>query len=130
MRFYLASRYDRKDEIERYAASLRERGHEITSRWHEPDAQDGEEWAQYAMQDLADLFRAQRVLCFTVEPTEPTTGGHHVEFGLAMMANRLRREGGHFPPIVVGPRVNVFHYLVEQYDSLDDYLELLDRLEA
>jgi hypothetical protein len=56
-------------------------------------------------QNCEDLIAAQTVIIFTEKPnTILATGGHHVEFGLALAQNK--------GVIVVGLRENVFHYLL------------------
>ena len=58
-----------------------------------------------ARADCEDLIAAQTVIIFTEKPnTILATGGHHVEFGLALAQNK--------GVIVVGPRESVFHYLL------------------
>ena len=50
-RVYLAARYSRREEMADVAGQLRERGHEVTSRWHEGDAHLATE------DDLLGLYR-------------------------------------------------------------------------
>ena len=144
MRLYLASNYKRREQMEEYAEALRERGIDVISRWHGPqgipapeDPENEAGWRAIATQDLADIMRAQRVMVFTDEPDGETggyhtTGGHHVEFGMALCMSRMPNwpsaKTRHYPPIVVGPRIGVFHYLSEVYPSFDAYVGVLDAL--
>src|SRR5260370_22529594 len=58
-----------------------------------------------ARQDCEDLMAADAVIIFTEIPnTILATGGRHVEFGLALAQGKR--------VIIVGPRENVFHYLL------------------
>jgi len=79
MKLYLAAAYGRRDEIEGYAAELRDIGHEITSRWHgRQNPHEGSLLADLlnfegpqiaaaysaACMDYDDLLRADRVAVF------------------------------------------------------------------
>jgi hypothetical protein len=139
MLVYLAARYSRYPEMQKYAAMLAQAGHEVTGRWilgdHElrSDGQsDADEWAvRWAQEDWDDLMAAEAVVSFTEGPGEVpgrARGGRHVEFGAARAAGKLL--------FVVGHRENVFHYmpdvhfipigpdplaaLVARLDDLDD----------
>src|SRR5260370_9542714 len=58
-----------------------------------------------ARQDCEDLMAADAVIIFTEIPnTILATGGRHVEFGLALAQGKR--------VTIVGPRENVFHYLL------------------
>ena len=104
MRYHLAARYARRVELCRYREQLLSIGDYVTSRWldfcKKPD------WScEIARADCADLMAADTVIVFTEMPkTIFATGGRHVEFGLAMAQDK--------GVIVVGPRENVFHYLL------------------
>ena len=99
------------------AGQLRERGHEVTSRWHEGDAHLATEddllgpdqtlAICLASEDWDDLERAELVISFTEPPrSAPNRGGRHVEYGLAL--------GLGIPCWVVGPREHVFHVLADR----------------
>lgn len=76
MKNYLASRYDRREEMLKYAAELERDGHTITSRWihgHEvPDELPVEEslrlHQQYAQEDLDDIAAADTFVLFSDPP--------------------------------------------------------------
>lgn len=125
MRIYLAARYTRRMELRGYADELRAVGHEITSRWLEGDHElddrglsaEGSaiERIRFAREDYADVAAAQLIICFTEPPrAEPSRGGRHVEFGVALGLDKSI--------YVVGPRENVFYCLpwVAVFDRWED----------
>lgn len=129
MQVYLAGRYSQKEDIKVKARELESLGIEVTSSWleepHSPQVGLTEltpDLARfYAHQDLTDIYRADLVILFTVDPNTPTVrGGRHFESGFAHGLGR--------PLILCGPRENVFHYLpsVKQYDT---WAELLTAIE-
>lgn len=116
MYIYLAARYSRIDELNRYADILRERGHDITSRWLKGAHQisddglsreaDRETRERFAVEDIADINNSDLLIAFTEPPRSSNSrGGRHVEFGYAL--------GLGTEVFVVGPRENVFHCLSE-----------------
>lgn len=145
MYVYLASRYERREELCGYRASLEALGHVVTSRWlngtHQltnegkrlgdagvalieapSDATRDALRAEFAQQDLADIRRADIVMSFT-DPKEAgklyARGGRHVEFGYALALPRRQ--------MLVGPRENLFHWCpcVEVYATFEDAVEAL-----
>jgi nucleoside 2-deoxyribosyltransferase len=111
-RFYLASRYSRREELLGVRDVIESLGGEVTSRWLNGDHQiaDGEEGnaashgERFALEDMNDLNLADIVLVFTEKPRETNSrGGRHVEFGMALALNKH--------VIVIGPRENVFTWL-------------------
>ena len=114
MKVYLASRYSRYQEMQRYRDDLQRLGNTVTSRWIDGDHQIDDaglslqakeaERIRFAQEDLADLLGASCVISFTEQPRATNSrGGRHVEFGIAL---GLRKR-----VIVVGYRENVFHCL-------------------
>lgn len=113
MRIYLAARYSRRQELQGYAATLREMGHVVTSRWLLPGEHEGEadpdtelgvdRMARYAFEDLLDVDDSDTVVVFTEQRGIYSSGGRHVEFGYAIARNKSI--------IIVGPIENVFHAL-------------------
>lgn len=114
MKIYLASRYSRFQEMQRYRSILESQGHFVTSRWINGDHQIDDaglsveakeaERIRFAQEDWADLMSAEYCITFTEIPRSSNSrGGRHVEFGAALAAGKLC--------IVVGPRENVFHCL-------------------
>lgn len=127
MRIYLASRFSRREELAEYAKALRDLGHQITSRWlvegnHElpdplmPGDEADQARSRFAQEDLDDLYDADIFVLFTRDTRENCRGGMHVEFGVAIHTC-LR-------VIVIGPRMNVFHYLpeVEHFPTWEEFL--------
>ena len=127
-RYYLAARYSRIDELNKYKQDLEARGNKVTSRWlkGEHRAEDADLdpvfSADIALKDLLDVYEAGTIINFTEPPRQQNTtrGGRHVEFGVGLA---LRRH-----LVIIGPRENVFHYLpdVKQYDTWEQFLEVLD----
>lgn len=126
MNIYLAARYSRREELNRYAAELRAAGHTVTSRWlegnHEIDDQGlsaeakAEERTRFALEDWHDLNEASWCISFTEPPRSTNTrGGRHVEYGAAL-ALGMRC-------IVIGPRENVFHCLpvIEHHSDWESF---------
>jgi len=104
MRYHLAARYARRVELCRYREQLLSIGDTVTSRWL--DFRKMPSWScGIAREDCEDLMAADAVIIFTEIPnTILATGGRHVEFGLALAQGKRM--------IIVGPRENVFHYLL------------------
>lgn len=115
---YLAARYGRRAELLAYAAELKKRGYEVTSRWvfgsHAAEKDDRlsfDEMREFALEDMIDIHHADTVISFTDGVGVCARGGRHVEFGIAVaMLKRL---------ILVGPRETVFHAIppVMQFDD-------------
>jgi hypothetical protein len=104
MRYHLAARYARRVELCGYREQLFSIGDTVTSRWL--DFRKMPSWScGIAREDCEDLLAADAVIIFTEIPnTILATGGRHVEFGLALAQGKR--------VIMVGPRENVFHYLL------------------
>ncbi len=104
MRYHLAARYARRVELCAYRGQLLSIGDTVTSRWL--DFRKKPKWSSgIARADCEDLLAADSVIIFTERPnTVLATGGSHVEFGLALAQDK--------GVIIVGPRENVFHYLL------------------
>jgi len=137
MKYYLAGRYDRREELKGYADELRALGHTVTSRWllygthvlasdSKYYLDDGVPLAMsfFAQEDYEDI-KASDALVFFSEPlffseppdTASKRGGRHVEFGMALAwGKRL---------VIIGPRENVFHCLpqVERYRTWQEFLQ-------
>jgi hypothetical protein len=116
MRVYIAARYDRRFEMLGAAVALMRAGHEVTSRWIEGrgDAPEG----LAAVDDLADLSRADCLVSFTDQPDRTVAGiargGRHIAFGVALATHKRL--------CVVGPRESIFHHLprIEVYATVAD----------
>ncbi len=129
MKFYLAARYIRIDEINKYAADLRAIGHTVDCRWlngsHQlhPGADkidsapsDNEntpiEAMPFAEDDIEDIIKSDVLILFTEKPfSDKGRGGRHTEFGYAIGLGKT--------VCIVGPRENVFHCLpqIQQFEN-------------
>ena len=129
LKFYLAGRYSRREELLGYAKDLENRGYQVPCRWlagnhqaEELSADDNNFGSlphplaqQFGHEDLEDLVASNVIICFTEEPRLPlgTRGGRHVELGVAigLRIAAERYEDDLFGPdiLVVGPRENVFY---------------------
>lgn len=129
MKFYLASRFSRKDEIQQNAHCLQLSGYETTSRWHTPGhqlgpSQNDAERMQRGIEDLEDVRRADAILVHTgdVDPVTgaSTRGGYHTEVGIALALCK--------PIALIGDRLNVFHYIpgIVQFATFDDAWRAID----
>lgn len=116
MKIYLASSYERREEMEANARRLKMDGHQITSVWI-TGLHESPEWNDeaIAVHDLDCIDSAFCVMCFT-EPADSnrSRGGRHVEFGYALSQGKKI--------VVVGPRENVFYHLpdVEWFTDFED----------
>lgn len=119
-RIYLSGSFHAVDEVREVAARFKEWGYEVTSSWlHEPpleyDDPAAEEWQKRARanEDFLDIERSELVAVLTEWGS--SSGGAHVELG---MAAAMRKE-----LYVVGPRLNVFHYLgrVDYWPDRDEW---------
>jgi len=133
VRIYLASAYERKDEMMGVRDVLTALGYTVTSRWIDQPPGEGLGTAEldadpgrgvpYAELDLEDLCAADTVISFTGKGGR---GGRHAEFGWALA---LRRYGNPVRLILVGPREHVFHSLpeVEHYPDWSRLVMALSR---
>ena len=123
MKFYLAARYSRRNEMRAVARELESLGHTVGSRWLHADPNRSD--VQAATEDIEDLRDASGLILFTEEPNcgGRNRGGRHVEFGWALASG--------MEVFIVGPRENVFHYMpeVKVFDTLQRLLlHLAERL--
>ena len=122
MKVYVAARFTAQQEMRGVRDVLTVLGYEVTSSWIDlsvsevgpvgltPDVMNADpgRCAPHAAADMADLLRADTVMVFTsVGPS--TTGGRHVELGIALAAGKR--------VILVGPVENIFQTLpqIERY---------------
>lgn len=132
MKFYLAGRYGRREELYGIAAMIEGMGHTVTSRWvrGEHEAEDGEPQPalarRWAEEDLADIEEADVLVAFTEEPDSSapraSRGGRHVELGYALGIRKA--------VYLVGPRENVFCHSarVFQFCDVRSFLEVLEQM--
>jgi nucleoside 2-deoxyribosyltransferase len=118
IKLYLAASFTRQAELRSYAKLLRAKGFEVTSSWltqlDDKTFATIKEARAVATRDLFDMDDADAMIAFT--ESEPTRGGHHVEFGYAI--------GMGMPVVIVGPIENVFHTM-RRYTRFDTFREAL-----
>jgi len=130
IKVYLASRYARREEMEKYACALRELGFEITSTWvygdHDTLSQPGYV-KKFATLDRADLLGSDIVINFA-EPKELDypRGSRHTEFGMGYERGKVCYVVGKHGPDLE----NIFHSLegVLVYDNWEILLPHLQQL--
>lgn len=137
IKFYLASRFGRRDELNGYAQDLRRKGYEVTSRWltqHQkidiqaPGAKYSfDDRRLFAMHDYEDVLRADRLIAFTEDPadldaTGGRRGGRHVELGLALAKGKHVYVVGHYENVFCHlPQVMFFDHFDDLWRTLEDY---------
>jgi len=124
MRVYLAAQFGRRSELVQYAAQLKEKGWNVTSRWLFEDtstptnitlADCAEDYkVRCAVRDIEDI-NISDILVFFSEVNMTPRGSRHVEFGYAFGLGKK--------VMVIGPKENIFHELVEQYDTWEEFIE-------
>ena len=121
MRIYLAASFAEKDRMREIARLLREKGHAVSSTWHDLELPAGMRQADieadpvtathHGRQDLSEVRAAEALVLFTEAPT--TTGGKHVEHGYALgLGKRL---------VIVGSPENVFQVAADQLFCKDEH---------
>lgn len=130
MDIYLAAKWEDRQAIDKIAGRLAARGHKIVSTWHDPESHRKEgidlpydvqmlnkDWMRAeAEKDLEQIYQCNMVICDETIPSQ--TGGREVEIGFAM--------GLYKPILLIGPRRNPFHWLVDgQYDTWEDLFNAL-----
>lgn len=133
MKFYLAARYSRKEELKEYKKQLETLGHTVTSRWllsdevkrdgvNEYNVEDTNLEENIAKIDLDDIKECDIIVCFTEEPRKHLTrGGRHVEFGIGIGLEKQLVNIGHLE--------NDFYYLkeIKYYYNWKEYISTLIR---
>lgn len=100
LKVYIASRAEEQPEARLFAAMFRQAGIEVTSRWLTSPLNT--ETHDEAQMDIDDVRAADVVVLLKpASAHRNTTGGHHVETGIAL-------ERG-MPVVLVGQAENVFH---------------------
>ena len=129
MNIYLAGAYKRRLEIRDYAEQVESMGHTVMSRWlygGSMELDKGEDSVsysmdvqQFALNDIEDIENSDILISFTEPRFSVSTGGRHVEFGMAV---RMKKK-----LIAVGPRENIFYTLPEviHFDTWDDTVDYL-----
>jgi hypothetical protein len=122
---YLASQYERKDEMRNYRDHLWSEGITVVSRWIDNEGQeegmgqdilDNQHWRGIpsALLDTEDLVRSDTFIMFT---SDGGRGGYHTEFGMALS---MRKE-----IFLIGKRKHVFHCLsnVQVFPDWDAFVK-------
>jgi hypothetical protein len=121
MRLYVAASWPRRELAEWLASRLIAAGHTVTSLWHSGPGGDYASKggpAKVAEMDMADLLRAEALVCLTGDTL--THGGRHGEVGAAIATMR--------PVYLLGPReACVWHHHPRVY-QFDDVKALLQHL--
>ena len=118
MKIYLSAKYSAQQDMRDIRDVIVESGrHTVVSRWlneHE-DVSTNREMELAASRDFTDVKLADLFILDTFD--EDPRAGREVEFGMAL--------GLGIEVWIVGPRRNIFHHLVPQFDS---WLGVLDSL--
>lgn len=118
---YLASAYERRDEMRDVRNICNRAGHMVCSSWLDEDFSPEAAIHTYPLKELQWMaLRDEQEICkaeLLILYPGSTRGGSHVEFGIA------RGQGKR--TIVVGEPTNIFHYLtnVEVYPTLEEALK-------
>jgi len=123
---YFAAGFHRKDEIKDYADEFvctTEIG--VCSSWiHTKEKEEKvteHRKSVIALQEIKEVKEANTIICFTEARDEHTTAGHHIEYGIAVGANKKL--------IVVGERSTVFYFL-PQVHQFNDWPEFMETIKA
>lgn len=130
MRLYLASRWGRKLEMAEIAEELAKDGIKVTSHWVTETSMDKKADGSYSSgvwspnpvhaanigaRDLSAIDSSSALVLFTDTSRAGYTGGRNVEYGYAYAHGK--------PTLVVGPRINPFHYLADAwYEDVDAFM--------
>lgn len=134
MKIYVAARFSAQQEMLGVRDVLTAFGHEITSSWIDSDTAetgvdgltpdvmnaDPDRCWPHAEADMADLLAADMVVVFT-NYGPSTTGGRHVELGVALGAGKRI--------MLVGDRENIFQTL-PQIEHFPDWPHLVMALSS
>jgi len=127
LKIYIAGCFESRPRLAQRRNEIEGLGHTVTSSWLDEPDQDGlivlpspEACLNYAVRDLGEIRQSELLLIDTLDVN--ARGGREVELGFA-----LRR----LQTWLVGPRRNVFHYLVDKWcSSWEIVLEQLAGLES
>jgi hypothetical protein len=115
---YLAASWNRRSEMRTYRRQLERYNIRVTSRWLDTDhldSFDGNKGKVGAAVDLQDIMRCDTLILFT---GGSTTGGMHVELGIAIGTGK--------DIVVIGKIENIFQLLPgNQFRNWSDFEEFL-----
>ena len=131
MKFYLAARFERREELKKYVRDLENAGHTNASSWifTETQSEDlknpGEFYPEYrrcAERDLEDIEKSDMLIffCEDLESCWPR-GGRHVELGYALGKNKTI--------FLIGYYENIFHTLAAlmSFPTWEGFLEYVNQ---
>ncbi len=121
MKLYLAGPWADRAQMPLIAAKFEIEGHTITERWWEFDdvsynEANAEALGDHALRDFVGVMKADALVIINSRMSE----GKAVEMGMALVTTK--------PVIIVGPRTNVFQYLIPDewvVDTVEAALEVL-----
>ena len=119
-----------------YARTVRDQfeaaGIPVLARWldwtppegEEPTGTNGLDYSDEtlrteALNDLTDIVKTRIFVLLNTQKRGEETSGKAVEFGVALALAQIQPKG----ILVVGERTNVFQYLVEQVDTVEDAIQ-------
>lgn len=119
MKIYLAAMWSERDATRNRSIAVQMDGHEVTSRWLNPNI-DNQGEAAGAEMDLEDIDRSDVLILFTLPLGTMYSGG-----GRQWEAGHAHAKGKRV--IICGDREHVFCHLpsVEVYDTFDEVREVL-----
>lgn len=125
MRFYIAARFGRRDEVRKIHKTLLDKGHEFLSTWVEQDQiKPYDKYPNKARKRAIKSIDAAKDCDIFVLLSDEAGTGMYVELGTAIMSNLLKGK----PKIyIVGNYLNrsmfFFHPIVKRKKSIEDVLE-------
>ena len=119
-RVFLAAAFDAKPRMQEAKRRLEAIGYLVCSQWHEIPPTEREADLDYqrmeAGRDLTDIHSCDLFIQDTLTPS--TTGGSHVEWGVALTRTNRR--------LLVGPVVHIYHHFAfRRFDSWDEAISWL-----
>ncbi len=118
---YLAARYNRREEMKRYAVEIEKLGHRVVAQWVDGN-EEGKTRQQAAWMDFTDVQRSDTVILVT-DPYGSLNmgGGRHFEFGAGYALDK--------DCWFVGEWETIFQHLpgLCQFDTIEEVYEKLKR---
>lgn len=127
MKIYLASAFDRQQEMKGYASDLKSIGHTISSTWLDEETVAAHNITKklgrrYAERDSQEIQNSDAIIVFLekVPHNRPLTGGRLVEMGIGLVSVPL--------VYTIGESENVFafHPKVQQFKTWEELFQHLD----
>lgn len=131
MKFYVAARFDMKEEVRDIYRKLEKKGHEIIADWtlHKPIQPYGEHKKLAKEYAIEDVNAVRDCDVFVLISNEGGSTGTYVELGVAIESNIANGK----PKIYVIGEFNsnvlfYFHPCVNRRDSVDEVLDDMERI--